>query len=194
MDRPPSWQGRPLPDPDEPVFDQGLAFDVQTIMDRRRALKLIGVATVGAAVLASPLRALAQSARPHASTSPEATEGLVIEEETAGPYPGDGSNGPDVLAQSGVVRRDIRGGFGSATGVAEGIPLTIRFLLQDAANDCLPLAGGAVMETSDLVYATSGYGRASGTSVASASRPTTSSATTGVSTSWARSRETWRMA
>src|SRR5262245_33623832 len=38
----------------------------------------------------------------------------VIPEETAGPYPGDGSNGVNVLTQDGVVRRDIRSSFGSA--------------------------------------------------------------------------------
>ena len=31
----------------------------------------------------------------------------MIPEETAGPFPGDGSNGPDVLTESGVVRSDI---------------------------------------------------------------------------------------
>jgi hypothetical protein len=31
-----------------------------------------------------------------------------IPSETAGPYPGDGSNGPDALSESGIVRRDIR--------------------------------------------------------------------------------------
>ena len=35
-----------------------------------------------------------------------------IPDETAGPYPGDGSNGPDVLEQSGIVRSDIRSSFG----------------------------------------------------------------------------------
>src|SRR5262245_50005654 len=38
-----------------------------------------------------------------------------IPAETAGPYPGDGSNGPNVLVQSGVVRSDIRTSFGGAT-------------------------------------------------------------------------------
>jgi protocatechuate 3,4-dioxygenase beta subunit len=68
----------------------------------------------------------------------------VIPEETAGPFPGDGSNGPDVLGQSGVVRRDIRSSFGDLSGTAEGIPLTIRIQLQDAAKDCAPLADAAV--------------------------------------------------
>jgi protocatechuate 3,4-dioxygenase beta subunit len=68
----------------------------------------------------------------------------VIPEETAGPYPGDGSNGPDVLVESGVVRSDIRTSIGAYSGTAEGVPLVIRFSLQDATNGCVPLAGAAV--------------------------------------------------
>ncbi len=47
-----------------------------------------------------------------------------IPEETAGPFPGDGSNGINVLTESGVVRQDIRASFGQSTTVAEGVPLT----------------------------------------------------------------------
>jgi hypothetical protein len=36
---PPTFEGRPLPHPDEPVFDQGLAFDVETLLDRRQVLR-----------------------------------------------------------------------------------------------------------------------------------------------------------
>ncbi|HEY4625149.1 MAG TPA: intradiol ring-cleavage dioxygenase, partial [Blastococcus sp.] len=68
----------------------------------------------------------------------------VISEETAGPFPGDGSNGPDILTQSGVVRKDIRASLGSTTTVAQGVPLTIRLAIQDQANNCAPLAGAAV--------------------------------------------------
>lgn len=41
--------------------------------------------------------------------------GAEIPDETAGPYPGDGSNGPNVLAESGIVRSDITSSFGSST-------------------------------------------------------------------------------
>jgi hypothetical protein len=34
------------------------------------------------------------------------------------PFPADGTNGPDVLDQEGVVRRDIRSSFGTATSRA----------------------------------------------------------------------------
>lgn len=68
-----------------------------------------------------------------------------IPEETAGPYPGDGSNGPNVLTESGVVRKDITSSFGSASGVAEGVPLTVRLKVYDLAGDeAAPLAGAAV--------------------------------------------------
>lgn len=38
----PTFEGRPLHHPDEPVFDQGLAFDVETLVNRREALKVFG--------------------------------------------------------------------------------------------------------------------------------------------------------
>jgi protocatechuate 3,4-dioxygenase beta subunit len=57
-----------------------------------------------------------------------------IPEETAGPYPGDGSNGPNVLDDSGIVRSDIRSSFGSSTTTAEGVPLEIRLTVRDAAT------------------------------------------------------------
>ena len=53
----------------------------------------------------------------------------MISEETAGPYPGDGTNGPDVLTESGVVRQDITSSFGRATGTAQGVRLTVRLLI-----------------------------------------------------------------
>lgn len=74
----------------------------------------------------------------------EVAEG-EIPEETAGPYPGDGSNGPDVLSESGVVRSDITGSFGSATGVAEGVPLTLRFKVYDLTGDDVEVLPGAAL-------------------------------------------------
>ncbi len=65
------------------------------------------------------------------------------------PYPSDGSNAvngttSNVLAQSGVVRSDIRTSFGSYTGTAAGIPLTINLKLMNARNACAALAGYVV--------------------------------------------------
>jgi protocatechuate 3,4-dioxygenase beta subunit len=64
--------------------------------------------------------------------------------ETSGPYPGDGSNGPDVLEQSGIVRSDIRSSFGDSTGTAGGVPMTLELTLADLADDGTPFAGVAV--------------------------------------------------
>jgi protocatechuate 3,4-dioxygenase beta subunit len=57
-----------------------------------------------------------------------------VPDETAGPYPGDGSNGPDVLTESGIVRSDIRSSFGTSTTTAEGVPLTIKLTVRDAST------------------------------------------------------------
>src|SRR2546423_14388844 len=60
----------------------------------------------------------------------------AIPEETGGPYPGDGSNGPDVLSENGVVRKDITTSFDGATGTAEGVPYTISFTVGNIDNGC----------------------------------------------------------
>ncbi|WP_427008406.1 intradiol ring-cleavage dioxygenase [Pseudarthrobacter sp. H2] len=70
--------------------------------------------------------------------------GVEIPKETAGPYPGDGSNGPNALAASGVIRQDITSSFGTSTTTAGGVPLTVTLTLLDNANGCTPLAGAAV--------------------------------------------------
>jgi protocatechuate 3,4-dioxygenase beta subunit len=128
--------------------DRGLVFDLGTI-DRRRMLKMLGFGGVSAGLFTiigcSPTAA---TGSPSASGSASATEVgascALIPEETAGPFPGDGSNGPDILAESGVVRKDIRSSFGSSTTVAEGIPLTIQLTIQDDTTSCTPIAGAAV--------------------------------------------------
>jgi protocatechuate 3,4-dioxygenase beta subunit len=89
------------------------------------------------------------AATPPASASPTLTRaiaecGVEIPEETAGPFPGDGSNGPNALSASGVVRQDITASFGTSTSTAEGVPLTVTLTLLDNANGCTPLAGAAV--------------------------------------------------
>ena len=147
----PTFEGRPLPDPTEPAWDQGLAFDIQTLIDRRRVLKGIGLAGISLGIAAcAPGAGSTASASASASASSSSSAAAAadctteIPQETAGPYPGDGSNGPDVLSQSGVVRKDITSSFGTSTTVATGVPLTIRFAVLDLANACEPYAGAAI--------------------------------------------------
>jgi protocatechuate 3,4-dioxygenase beta subunit len=76
------------------------------------------------------------------TTSPES--GLsAVPEETAGPFPGDGSNGVNALTETIVIRSDITASFGSATGTADGVPMTLRMTIIDVAND-QPIEGAAV--------------------------------------------------
>jgi protocatechuate 3,4-dioxygenase beta subunit len=120
----PRWldaDGRPL---DEE--DRGLVHDVRTLVARRRVLGLFG--GVGAAALLV------------ACGSDDLTE---VPDETGGPYPGDGSNGVNVLDDSGIVRSDIRSSFGSSTTTAAGVPLTIRLTVRDAATGSA-MSGAAV--------------------------------------------------
>lgn len=143
----PSYEGRLLDRADEEVVDQGAAFDIRTLMSRRGLLGLAGLG-LGAVALAACAPTVSggssTSPTPTASgTTTEATGGAEIPDETAGPYPGDGSNGPDVLEESGIVRRDIRSSIdGGAT--AEGVPLAFDLQILDLANGGVPFAGVAV--------------------------------------------------
>ncbi|MCV9994762.1 intradiol ring-cleavage dioxygenase [Paeniglutamicibacter sp. ZC-3] len=131
----PAYKSRSLPRPHQDLEDQGLGFDVQTLIGRRGALKAFGVGA-----LALGLAACTATTN-DASTGTSAGE---IPDETAGPYPGDGSNGPDVLEQSGIVRRDIRSSFGDANGTAEGVALDLELNIKDLANGGAAFAGVAV--------------------------------------------------
>jgi protocatechuate 3,4-dioxygenase beta subunit len=152
-----------------PDHDRGLEFDLSTLMSRRSLGMFLGAGTAAAlaactpggsstgaasatsAATAGPTPAASGSA-PAAGTpsaSPTLTRaiaecGVEIPQETAGPYPGDGSNGPNVLAASGVVRQDITASFGTSTTAADGVPLAVTLTLLDNANGCAPLAGAAV--------------------------------------------------
>ncbi|TXK19037.1 intradiol ring-cleavage dioxygenase [Homoserinibacter sp. GY 40078] len=148
----PAYEGRLLDRADEEVVDQGASFDIRTLLTRRNVLGL-GILGVGAATLVAcaPTSDSSTSSSSSGSTSSGSTgttdaSGLPsgeIPDETAGPYPGDGSNGPDVLEQSGIVRSDIRSSIdGGAT--AEGVPLEFSLTITDMANDDAPFEGVAV--------------------------------------------------
>jgi protocatechuate 3,4-dioxygenase beta subunit len=148
-----------------PNHDRGLEFDLSTLLSRRRSLGVLFGAGTAAALAActpstgggsaTPSSISSTTAGTTAAASPSASAtstvtralaecGVEIPEETLGPYPGDGSNGPNVLEASGVVRRDIRSSFGTSTTKAAGVPLTVTLTLLDNSNGCAPLAGAAV--------------------------------------------------
>ena len=144
-------------------FDRGLAVDLGRLMERRNALKVFAGAgalavlaacgsdaagsaasTAGGAAADTTTTAAATAATTATTTAAVATCTTVVPEETAGPYPGDGSNGPDILTEPDVVRSDITTSIGSFTGTAEGVPTSISLTVLDSSNGCSPLVAGAV--------------------------------------------------
>ena len=124
----------------EAVHDRGLGYDLFT-MTRRSMFGLAG--GLGALVLVGcgPSSGTAGPATA-GSTRSTASCSTMINSETNGPYPADGSNGLEVRTVSGIVRNDLTSSFGSSTGRAEGIPLTATFTVADLK--CQPLAGAAL--------------------------------------------------
>jgi protocatechuate 3,4-dioxygenase beta subunit len=122
---------------------RGLVYDVRTLIDRRRALGIFGgvaLTSLLAACGAEPTDASTTTAAPSAATPDPSAAGAAsgpldeVPDETGGPYPADGSNGVDVLDDSGIVRADIRTSFGSSSTIAAGVPLTIALTVRDAAT------------------------------------------------------------
>jgi protocatechuate 3,4-dioxygenase beta subunit len=131
-----------MPRPHEELVDQGLGFDVDTLLSRRRLLAVLGLGAAAVGVAACGADGSTSSSASSASSA--GSSAGEIPDETAGPYPGDGSNGPDVLEQSGIVRSDIRSSFGEYSGTAEGVPTTLELTVSDLANGGVPFEGVAV--------------------------------------------------
>lgn len=147
MTRLTSFEGRPLARPNDDIEDQGLAFDVATILSRRRVLAGLGIGAGSIALAAcgangsSSASTSSSAAAPSASASEKSYTEMVS--ETAGPYPGDGSNGPDVLEESGIVRQDLTTNI-DGSGKVDGVPLTLEMNLIDMTNGNKPMANAAV--------------------------------------------------
>ena len=139
---------------------EGLAHDLPALVGRRRALSLLGGVGLTALAACAPgtttqdaTSSTTPDGGPPNGEPPPATGGSSsvgageIPEETNGPFPADGSNGVNVLTESGVVRRDIRSSFGGADGVAEGVPLTVTLTVVDVSSATDPgsaVAGAAI--------------------------------------------------
>ena len=148
--------------PDDPTLedhDLGLAHDLPLIvagerrsLGRRGLLGILG--GVGAVALVGCADDSTQGSPPQGT--PPAGNGAVggstvavadgeIPEETAGPYPGDGSNGPNVLSESGIVRSDLTTSFGSMSGTAAGVPVTVRLTVYDLDGTQVTAMPGAAL-------------------------------------------------
>ncbi len=126
--------------------DRGLDYDLPRLLHRRGMLKLVA----GVALAGTGLFTLGACADNTSGTSTGSANGLggaptgaggppggapegqetsdtangELPEETSGPYPGDGSNGPNLLAESGIVRSDITTSLDSARPRRRACPFT----------------------------------------------------------------------
>lgn len=131
--------------------DLGLQHDLPRITRRLGLFGLVGAGAVALAACSDDSTSATtgdgtpSSGAPAGAGSATAVADGEIPEETAGPYPGDGSNGPNVLTESGIVRSDLTTSFGSSSGVAGGVPTTVRLRIMDMdGDDVAPYAGAAL--------------------------------------------------
>ena len=123
-------------------------LETNAAMDRRGMLRM--AARFGVALGAVQLIGCGADASALTGTETIGTNGSSsgscptrVPEETAGPFPGDSSNGPNVLNQTGVVRQDIRSSFAGLSGTAAGVLLNLELTIVSASS-CTPLADYAV--------------------------------------------------
>lgn len=112
--------------------DLGFHHDLPRLMGRRGVLSLLGGLGLASA----------------SGGAAAALDCVALPWETAGPYPGDGSNSRNgqvinVLTQKGVIRSDLRPSFAGLTPQAEGTLLELELTLLDH-DGCTPLAGHAI--------------------------------------------------
>ena len=115
-------------------LQQDLDILLQMMPDRRRLLRMMSLGAI------APVSLMAcGSGSTDSTTSTGACS--TIPSETPGPFPGDGTNGPNALVLSGIVRSNIKNSL-TSSAVANGVPLTINLKLVNSG--CTSLAGYAV--------------------------------------------------
>jgi protocatechuate 3,4-dioxygenase beta subunit len=130
--------------------DLGLQHDVNALLDRRRALALVGSASAIAAISALGKGRIFPTAQADAiAQASDGRECLADPAETEGPFPSDGSNDAhgtlsNVLKSGGIVRRDMRTNIGKTAIAAEGQVFDLEITLVNARQACTPLAGHAI--------------------------------------------------
>jgi protocatechuate 3,4-dioxygenase beta subunit len=133
--------------------DLGLQADLQTLLqqtaDRRRALRWLALGGLSLSGCGGGGDSSTTGSDTGTGTGTGTTTCSLIPEETAGPYPGDGSNTANgsianALMLSGIVRSDIRSSVADASGTASGVPMTVTLQLVNTNGSCAALAGFAI--------------------------------------------------
>jgi protocatechuate 3,4-dioxygenase beta subunit len=137
-------------------FDLGLQKDLENIQSLRRRNALGALGSIGSLVLPAWLVGCGGGGSTTATPVPGgitnttivsasgSSSCAIVPEETAGPFPGDGSNGANALALTGIVRSDIRASFAGASAVAGGVPLTLTIKLVSNTASCAALKDYAI--------------------------------------------------
>lgn len=129
----------------------GLHRDIPALVDRRDMLRIMGglslagllaACGVGTSTSTSAVGSGSSSTgsggtsttTADSSATAGASAGDEIPDETAGPFPADGSNGPNVLDDEGIVRADLTTSFGGSSGAADGVPIAFNLSVVDAAT------------------------------------------------------------
>jgi protocatechuate 3,4-dioxygenase beta subunit len=68
----------------------------------------------------------------------------TMPEEPRGPYPADGTNGPNALTLEDIHRENITASTPPGTKTAAGVPMTVRFTVTNHAKNAAPYDGAAV--------------------------------------------------
>lgn len=118
------------------------------VLPRRAALALGGTIGIGGLIAAcgsssSEAPDVEGGSSPTSVDGGNLSDGAEIPSETQGPFPADGSNGPNVLSNPDVVRRNLTTSFAGMNGTAEGVPTSIELTLVDADTGAA-LVGAAV--------------------------------------------------
>ena len=140
-----------LHDQEEHDDHGGLRRDIPALVGRRDMLRIMGGLSLAGLLAACGVTAAptTSTASPGSSTSGAngtsttggssttsagGTPGAEIPDETAGPFPADGSNGPNILDDEGIVRTDITTSIGGSSGVADGVPISFNLSLVEAST------------------------------------------------------------
>jgi protocatechuate 3,4-dioxygenase beta subunit len=120
--------------------DRGLSHDLarlRAVATRRTTLRWLALAGGAFALLRG------RDGRASEPAAPAARPCAPIPEDTEGPFAANGPRDPNVLDDTGIVRKDIRASFGGPRAVADGVALELRIRVLDHTT-CAPLAGRAV--------------------------------------------------
>lgn len=152
------------------MHDHGLETDLRALArqhQRRQILQWLSTASALSAFSTLPLvgcggggdagaNGTTSGSTSSTTTSTTTTTGTsstgscsVAPEETAGPYPADGSNTSNgstsnALMLASIVRSDIRSSIDGASGTAAGVPLVLTIQLSNVNASCAALEGYAI--------------------------------------------------